>query len=214
MPRPNNIPEDRLIAAFMKLMAQAGMPVERVEVATRRRGRTPRIFRLADGRTMRVRTNNKPVTINLAESGRADAVLPFEPQDFLGAVLPGEAPNTAVAYLIPSARAAIDIKRDHAAWLEDPSHARDNRVRTTTFTGDPREPGFGYGDKWREFCLGSISLDTPMNPDGPIVALSRLQRAHRELLEAAAEEFSVPIDRLNVRLGVVGSSSEMILPLL
>ena len=214
MRMPKIIPTDQLDAGFVALMARAGMPTARPKIdAQRGRGPAPRVLNLPDGRTVRLRTNQKPAVMSLAASGEADAELPFETEDFLGAAFP--TPDGIAGYMVPSVRAAGDIKANHEAWLaESPTHARDNKTRLIYFDGDQTRIGHGYADKWHEFSLGVINLHEIARGGEPQPAsLSRFDRARRELIEAAAEEFSVPVARIQLRLGIVGASSELILPL-
>jgi hypothetical protein len=52
------------------------------------RGPAKEVYRV-DGKTFRLRTNNKPCLMAKAESSDVDAPLPFESEDLVGHCLPG-----------------------------------------------------------------------------------------------------------------------------
>jgi hypothetical protein len=165
-------------------MCRKGQVIERIErpAAADRRGPIPAVFSLPNGKTVRLRTNNKPAVMTKAESGAADASLPFESEDYLGVVFPAERPNVVVGYLVPSPVAAAAYRDIHARWLAaDPGHSRDNETRVIRFDRIPGALNDGYANKWAEYCLGEIELDAPAAPSrtagGDIVECVKRMRA-------------------------------------
>ena len=90
-----SIPREKLHRAFVALMAREGQAIERIErpAAADRRGPKPALFALPNGKTIRLRTNNKPAVMTKAENGAVNAPMRFESEDYLGAIFPPSGPT-------------------------------------------------------------------------------------------------------------------------
>jgi hypothetical protein len=79
----DRVPNDALVGAGLKLMRDAGMPLERAPA----RGRAM-IYRLSNGQTVRVRTCNDHVLVVLADESSETAKLNIEGTDHLLVIMP------------------------------------------------------------------------------------------------------------------------------
>jgi hypothetical protein len=94
-----------------------------------------------------------------------------------------------------------------------------------TARGEPDGPTFiridaEFGMPWSGLAerFPAIASASPGGPSGGATdddapTLSRLERAIRELREAASEEYGHPVEQLHLRLVLVGRSSELVVPL-
>jgi len=131
-----------LLLAFERLMARTGKPVTPVHRNRDRRGPPEQVYKLPNGKTVRVRTNSKapilmskPIGYKKDHERPLDAPLTFEQDDYVAAVFPSpNRPGYATAYLIPSDVAGSVMRADMAKWMDaDPSHDRSNRTFRDTF---------------------------------------------------------------------------------
>jgi hypothetical protein len=144
-------------------MAQTGRPIERVARPADRRGPAVEVYRLPNGQTLRLRTNNKPALMAKTDSGAVEARLPFETEDYVGIAFPAERPNFVVGYLVPAEVVVRAMRDNHREWLaSDDEHSDDNQTRVLRFDGDARSLGHGYASRWSEFHLGEIELNVPL----------------------------------------------------
>jgi hypothetical protein len=151
------MPNTHLREAFRTLMARAGKPIQRITSTTERRGPTPEVYRLNDGRTVRLRTNARQALMAKTATGDVSADLPWEEEDFVGVAFPGERPNSVRGYLIPSTVVSRDVRDAHSQWLAS-GGSIENRTRVIHFDGDPAKLGWGYAHRYSEYSLGEIDL--------------------------------------------------------
>ena len=194
----------QLVAAFVKLMADAGQPVEAVEG-------NGQIFCTSDGKAIRLRTNHKPAVMVIAASGAVSAKLPFEEQDFLGVIY--RQGSKAAAYLIPSVVAAKAYRDVHTKWLaQQPvlkeERSQNNKTRVLKFDDAPensRGVNYGFALTFAKYQIGVIDLDAeppsppaaPKPPRGSVGdVLTRYQRA-------IAAEFGVPDWAVHITINLV-----------
>jgi hypothetical protein len=103
MATATTIPNVKLRQAFLSLVEQKfGQQPQRVVADQPTRGPARQVYSV-DGKTLRLRTNNKPCLMAKVESGDVDAPLPFEGQDLVGITFPADRDGFVVGYLVPSA---------------------------------------------------------------------------------------------------------------
>jgi hypothetical protein len=196
----SKVANTKLDRAFIALMAAAGKPVEAVARQAGQRGPAPKVFRIqSSGQTVRLRTNNQPSVMAKVASGKWNAALPWEGEDYLGVCfpLPGDRPGMVVGFLVPSAIAARDVKERQKRWLAaDRSHNRDNKTRVIHFDGDESVDGHGYAGRWVEYRLGEIHIDDLPAPAAGDVRARALAEARRSL--AAAFDVSEQAVRISI----------------
>ncbi len=149
---------DLLANAGLMLMAQHGHALERIPA----RGRA-RLYKRADGRTVRLYCSNDRLLIGRAESADADAPLKMEHgADFLLLVMPKtkRTPGPVEAYLVPMKIAADAVKQAHRLWLGTaPQSHRENLARNLWFDKDGPPTSDDYATKWSAYRLpGSIAV--------------------------------------------------------
>src|SRR6185369_8155644 len=118
---------DLLANAGLMLMAQASQNLERIPA----RGRA-RLYRRADGKTVRLYCSNDRLLIGRAEAADPDAKLKMEDgADFLLLVMPKtkRTPGPVEAYLVPMDVAAAAVKEAHRNWRATSPDASDNLAR-------------------------------------------------------------------------------------
>jgi hypothetical protein len=157
----------RLVKAFEALMARSGKSI--TPIKQKKRGRPEQVYLMANGQTVRVRTNrdpalmSKPIGYKKGQEQPIDAPLTFESNDFVGIIFPvPDRPDRAVGYLVRSKKAARAMKTDMETWMDaDPTHDRNNRTFVVRFDNPPESglPNLDYATKWSDDCLGEIELD-------------------------------------------------------
>ena len=146
-PRVSN---DALLHAVLELMRQNGKPLTKVDSFGR-----SMMYRLADGKTVRVRTCNDHILMVLADKPSTDAKLNIEGTDFLLVVMPEveRTPGKVKAYLIPTEVAVEASRRSHQAWLDsNPNTKGDNKTFVLSFRKGPATYS-DYETKWAQYQL-------------------------------------------------------------
>jgi hypothetical protein len=171
-----------LVKAFETLMARNGRPV----TAINRGGRgSPQEYRMSDGATTRLRTNQRPALMSRPANEKSgvvqpvDAPLTFEANDYVGVIFPHpDRPGIAIAYLVPSKVAAAEMKRNQKAWMDaDPNHDRDNRAFVIRFDNPPSDfpNNLDYANKWSKYRVGEIALEPVTVALEPVAAVAAAQ---------------------------------------
>jgi hypothetical protein len=155
---PTKVPNERLLEAGLKLMAQNGKPLERAEV----KGRAM-LYRSPNGRSIRVRTCNDHVLVAVADAPDTNAKLNIEGTDDILIVMP-ETPRSSgpvVGYLIPTPVVVEAVRSAHRSWLEsNPSTKGENRTWNIWFDDDAPAKANGFAQKWSSYRLqGSATTD-------------------------------------------------------
>ncbi len=162
MTKSPRIPNDDLLAAGLALMQHNGKPLTKVDSF----GRSMQ-YKLADGKTVRVRTCNDHVLIVVADKPSSDAKLNTEGTDFLLVVMPEveRTPGKVAAYLIPTKVAVEASRSSHQAWLDsNPNTKGDNKTFCLWFR--KRAPFARSGDyetKWAEYRLKGEAFTHSVN---------------------------------------------------
>jgi hypothetical protein len=166
--------------AFLQAMERAGQPLERLRGVMGRRGPVREIFRMENGKTVRVRTNNKRALISSADGPRAEDIMNFEgQQDFVGISIPGSR-GSVECYLVPSEVAVSALRSQQEQWLAvRPNSPSD--VRAIRFDGDPQLPREGFAEKWAQYRLPTATHPAPSN-------LEQLIADARRAIAAAAKK--------------------------
>ena len=188
MPRKTtrtNVPTATLRQAFLEMLRRNDRPAERI-------GETEETYKLPDGKTFRLRTNNMPALLSKVANGTVEARLPFESEDYVGVAYTAAAighPSIIVCYLVPSDVAAKAMRANHREWLKDKSHSRNNESRLIRFDGDPRQSGRGFQEHWYRYLIGETTPDVlPHDGDANIdsTKLSRKIETCKQELAALA----------------------------
>jgi hypothetical protein len=174
-------------------------------------------YRLADGRTCRLRTTT---TGSLATKTRArdgfavDAPMLLESVEValvVIAVRVGE--NRAEIYLTPRDRVTTDMRANHAHHLASNPNVR-SRVRQIDFNGDPTQVGQGYRVHYAEFLLDTVDL-VAVPASEPESELERarpndeLTSLMDRLARQAAADYGISPDRIRISIGVSFNSGEL-----
>ena len=101
------IPNQHLVKAAETVMSENGMALERLPA----KGRAM-LYRMQDGKSVRLRTSNDHVLVVVADSPDVDAPVNVEGTDMLLVVMPEieRSPSRVVAFLVPSDIAARDAR--------------------------------------------------------------------------------------------------------
>jgi hypothetical protein len=162
------ISRQRFIAVFERLMAENGTSVQRIPEERR-----AAVYRLPDGKTVRLFTNNKPV---LMVAKYWSDHLGFERNDLVGIsyALDGK---TRV-FLVPTENVVRAMRDQHQQWLaESPSHDP-NRAPILKFSGRHNN----YAEKWHQYLIGEIGAEAATPSETGILAIAA--RARREIAAA------------------------------
>lgn len=181
------VPNDELLEAGLRLMEQAGKPLERVQTKSR-----SMIYRTPTGSTVRVRTCNDHVLVALADAPVAGARLNIEGTDELLIVMP-EVPRvrgSTLAYLVPTEVAADAVRKCHADWLaSNPETKGENRTWNIWFSDDAPAKSNGFARKWAKYRLpGTSDLSIRKAPTEQTSGLSLgevIAEAKRRIASAA-----------------------------
>ena len=156
MPRADRVDTSVLLADGLRLMRENGKPLERVA------GRA-RIYRMSDGDTVLVRTNNDRRLLATADRPELDAFLDIQRSDWLLLVVP-EVKRTVgnvAAYLVPAEEAADAVRSSHEAWLSShPDTKGENKTWVLWLDPFPsNSAGSGvYAEKWAKYRLNGSTL--------------------------------------------------------
>jgi hypothetical protein len=149
-------------------MARAGTPLERLQGVTGHRGPLREIYRLPDGRTLRLRTNRSRVLMTGAVGENRyhiDAPMNLEGQDFVGIAMPAQRPGWVDCYQIPTDVAISALHTAHATWVQaHPNTPEQSAVRVVSFDGDPQRPGEGFAVKWAQYLIASVPAEATEQP--------------------------------------------------
>jgi hypothetical protein len=182
---------DLLANAGLMLMAQSGQELERIPA----RGRA-RLYKRADGKTVRLYCSNDRLLIGRAESADPDAPLKMEAgADFLLLVMPRakRTPGPVEAYLVPMKIAADAVKEAHRAWREmgratAPDTHSENLARNLWFDKDGPPTSDDYGSKWRSYRLpGSIAVKASAALDAAQQSAAQKPNADSKLGDVIAQ---------------------------
>jgi len=161
------IPNVKLRQAFLGLVEQKfGQSAQRVIAEQPTRGPAKEVYRV-NGKTFRLRTNNKPCLMAKVESAADDAPLPFESEDLVGIAFPAERDGFAVGYLVPSTVAAKAMRDAHRKWLaseERRERGGDSKTRVLRFDGDTDLLWFGYAKRWRNTTSARLQSTPSVSP--------------------------------------------------
>lgn len=184
----SKVPNDDLLRAGLELMEKNGKPLVRVESFGR-----AMMYRLPDGKTVRVRTCNDHILVVLADSPKTDAKLNIEGTDFLLIVMPEQerTPGKVWAFLVPT-HVAVDAARStHRDWLKtNPNTKGDNRTWNLWF--DEGGKASGFANKWRSYQLaGDAFTNAPRGvgstlPPPIATDLKSVVESSRQAIAAAA----------------------------
>jgi len=179
-----SVPNVKLRQAFLDLVEQKfGQPPQRVMAGRPTRGPAKEVYRV-DGKTFRLRTNNKPCLMAKVENADADAPLPFEGEDLVGIAFPAEHNGIVVGYLVPATVAAKAMRDAHCKWLASEARRErsgDNQTRVLRFDGDTALLWFGYAKRWAKYKIGEIEIDAQ-----PVASALDLEIANARRRIAAA----------------------------
>jgi hypothetical protein len=182
-----SIPNEKLRQAFIGLMARKGRSIERV-IGPPSRGPAKEVYRLPDGQTLRLRTNNKPALMARTESSALDAPLPFEGEDFVGVAFPSERAGFVLGYLVPTSVAVRAMRDGYREWLGSDNRGRgDNKTRVLRFDGDSQSLSHDYANRWSEYCLGEIEVDAPPAAGRSTALDLEVANARRRIAAAAGK---------------------------
>ena len=192
------IPNQALVSAGLKLMRQAGKPLERVQA----KGRAM-IYRIPTGETVRVRTCNDHVLIVLADRDDPEkASLNVEGTDYVLVVMPERprTPGPVVGYLVPTDVVSKAARSAQRAWLAtNPSTKGDNRTWLLRFDANGLPETSDFREKWRAYRLGGASSANPQERTAE-TPVKKLGEVIAEAKRAIAEAAGVPIERVRVSI--------------
>jgi len=208
-PKPSKVSIATLRQAFLDIMRNAGQPLERIDGPHE-------IYRLPNGKTVRLRANNQPGLMAKAASGDPNARLTFEGEDYVGIAYPEHDVKAGtvkagtvgvLGYLVPSKVATKAIRAGHKHWLATPGrndrpHDPDNRMRVIRFDGDPARPGRGFNMHWQEYLVGFIEL--PPDGNDAAVPLASTESAIQQKVEACKRELAAltgrPVSAISISI--------------
>ena len=157
--QPLKVPNEQLLEAGLRLMAQSGAPLERVEA----KGRAM-LYRTPKGETVRVRTCNDHVLVVVAESPEPGAKLNIEGTDNILVVMPEipRSPGPIAAYFLPTVVVVDAVQSTYKEWLaSNPSTKGENRTWNIWFDDDGPSKANGFAKKWGKYRIqGSASART------------------------------------------------------
>jgi hypothetical protein len=188
------IPTPTLRRAFLEMLRKNGQQAERV-------GETLEVYKLPDGKTFRLRTNNQPALMAKVASGDVAARLPFEGENYVGVAFPAVGnPHVIVCYLVPSDVAAKAIRVSHKNWMvEKKTRSRDNQSRLLRFDGRPDHPSRGFEQRWHQYLIGEIDLDA-LPPEKMEIDTSELTREIMAAKKHLAGVAGVPVNAVSITI--------------
>jgi hypothetical protein len=157
--RSLKVPNEQLLEAGLRLMAQNGTPLRRVEA----KGRAM-LYRTSEGETVRVRTCNDHVLVVVAESLEPGAKLNIEGTDKVLVVMPEipRSPGPIVAYFLPTAVVVEAVQSTHKEWLaSNPSTKGENRTWNIWFDDDGPTKANGFAKKWSKYRVQGSATARP-----------------------------------------------------
>jgi hypothetical protein len=159
--QPIKVPNEQLLEAGLRLMAQNSNPFERAEA----KGRAM-LYRTSEGETVRVRTCNDHVLVVVAESAEPGAKLNIEGTDKVLIVMPEipRSPGPVVAYFLPTAVVVEAVQSTHKEWLaSNPSTKGENRTWNIWFDDDGPTKANGFAKKWSKYRVQGSATARPPN---------------------------------------------------
>jgi hypothetical protein len=159
------VPNDDLLNAGLDLMRQDGKPLTRVDSFGR-----SMMYKLPDGKSVRVRTCNDHILIVLADEDSKGAKLNIEGTDYLLVVMPEveRTPGKVNAYLIPTTVAVEASRSSHQAWKEsNPNTKGDNKTWNLWFRRGAKND---YSTKWAEYQLDGEAYTDAVTSSQPAPA--------------------------------------------
>jgi hypothetical protein len=117
---------------------------------------TAKLYRLADGDTVRARTCNDHILIAVADEPSPGARLNIEGTDWIMLVMPEipRTPGAVLTYLLPTKVVVDEVRRTHAEWLASrPNTKGENTTWNLWFRDDGPEKASGYARKWDRYRL-------------------------------------------------------------
>jgi hypothetical protein len=196
----DRVPNEQLAAAALELMKRSGKPLERIKTTGR-----SMIYRLADGKTVRLRTCNDHLLVVLADNTDPDtAKLNVEGTDYVLIVMPERqrSAGPVVAYLIPSEVVSKAARLSHKEWLSGRPDSSGNRTWNLWFGKDGPKAANGFAQKWQQYRIIGFaeagSLSTTQSTLSPSTKLSDvIASAKRQIADAsgvALERIKITID--------------------
>ena len=215
MTKSPRIPNDDLLAAGLDLMQQNGMTLTKIDSFGR-----SMMYKLADGKTVRVRTCNDHILIVLADKASKNAKLNIEGTDYLLIVMPEveRTPGKVKAYLVPTKVAVEASRKGQQVWLDSsPNTKGDNRTWNLWFRKDANEESNiwnDYATKWAEYQLkgeafthsvtGAVTGVNVTSATGAVSAVGT-DGSFKAVIETARQMVSkaagVPLDAVKITIG-------------
>ena len=185
------IPNQHLVKAAETVMSENGMALERLPA----KGRAM-LYRMQDGKSVRLRTSNDHVLVVVADSPDVDAPVNVEGTDMLLAVMPEieRSPSRVVAFLVPSDIAARDAREGYREWLKNgPRTKGSNNTRTIWFDEDLSQASHGFMARWKQYQLNSDvrvdgELSIPEFPKSPTPSVPNASGETRPKLRDIVED--------------------------
>ncbi|MBT5378972.1 MAG: hypothetical protein HOL08_07955 [Opitutae bacterium] len=144
------IPSEILRDSALRQMESGGMTLERLPSKSR-----AMLYRMENGKTVRIRTTNDPILIVVADSAGPGAGLNIEGTDHLLIVMP-ETPRThgpVRTYFVPTDVAVAAVRKSHQEWLDStPNTKGDNKTWNIWFE-DTGRPSGNFQNIWAEYVL-------------------------------------------------------------
>jgi hypothetical protein len=133
--------------------------LERVTKIAGHKGPVGELYKLANGKTVRPRTNSLRELFDTTRGGPkekdASAKLCIEQDDFVGVGIPAANGDGTDVYLVPSARAAADLKSGHRFWLKHSESGGPTNMRVIRFNDDMDKTYAGFAIRYAEFLIGT-----------------------------------------------------------
>ena len=201
----SKVPNKVLLRAALELMRQNGHVLTEEPTAGR-----SNIYRMADGKTVRVRTSNDPTLVVVAESAEPGARLNIEGPDRLLFVMlkNRRTEGEVVGYLVPMQKAVKDVHEANERWrATDPNTKGNNRTWNLWFDQGGRKTANGYDEKWSEYRLnGTVSthdVSTTTGPGGSTSAAIDIGQEVTAMQARIARATGLPPQSVKVSIGIV-----------
>ena len=138
---------DALRSVGLAAMERSGQPLTRT--ASDRRGQ---LYVIADGRRVRLRTNNDRRVIVTTDDTRSDAKLDLDGCDFVLLVVPKQRRQRGQVevYLVPFSEVRAAVATAHADWLASLPKTRGQNHTWQLFLDEGKPASAAnFADKWR-----------------------------------------------------------------
>lgn len=192
------VANEDLLNAGLRLMKINHRPLTRRQVS----GRSMR-YALPNGESVRVRTCNDHVLIVLASQHSGDAKLNIEGTDWLLIVMPEvpRTPGNVIAYLVPAAEAAQEVRATHKAWLDStPNTKGNNRTWNVWFDPDGPSKANDFARKWNQYRLAG-EVSTVVATDFTQVGIGDVRGTIEEARMKIAKAAGVPPSSVTITIG-------------